>query len=303
MRKVAIITTAFGNGLEDRISVYKDLFEEENLCAWYCTRDELMKQPQNVLGVIVGVEKADKDFFSSCSDLKVAMKFGVGLDNFDIDTATQLGIKVSNLPGINSDAVAEMTISLALSVSRKICTLHQGCKDGEFKQICSNSILGKTLGLIGVGTIGRKVAEVFKVFGIRVVGYDPFVQSAKGIELMDLPDVLRCSDIVSVHVPFTKENFHLLDKESFRIMKKGAIVLNTSRGGIVDDVALAQSIKDGYLGGAGIDVYETKGTASLLMENEAVVCTPHVAAYTHETLRHMEQTIIHKMSVLLDETR
>jgi len=213
-----------------------------------------------------------------------------------------LGIKVSNLPGINSDAVAEMTISLALSVSRQICILHQSCKDGEFKQICSHSILGKTLGLIGVGTM-KKVAKISKAFGMSVVGYDPYVKSAEDIELMTLSEVLRNSDIVSVHVPLTSENFHLLNKESFSLMKRGAIVLNTSRGGIVDDVALAQSIKDGYLGGAGIDVYESKETALILMKNDTVVCTPHVAAYTHETLRHMEQTIIHKMSLLLAEEK
>jgi len=299
MKKVAVITTAFGYGLEDRALTYAATFTELGLDVWYCTREQLMAYPEKVKGVIVGVEKADKAFFDACVDLDVAMKFGVGLDNFDREYARQKCVVVANLPGINSDAVAELAIALMLSVSRQICTLNQECKQGTFTQLCSHSILGKTLGIVGVGSIGVKVAKIAQAFNMKCLGYDMFPFIAEGIQPIDLDSLLRESDIISIHIPLNEANYHMFNAQRFASMKSGSILINTSRGGIVDEQALAQAVVDGHLAGVGLDVFESKETVKPLLACESVVCTPHVAAYTHETLRHMELTIIGKMAGLL----
>ena len=299
MKKIAIITTAFGFGLEDREKTYADLFSKSGLTPWYCTRDELMARPSGVEGVIVGVESADRSFMDACPDLRIAMKFGVGLDNFDREHARKKGIEIANMPGINSDAVAEMAFALMLCVSRRINALDASCKRGEHRQLCSNSILGKTLGIVGMGTIGKKVAHIAQAFGMRCIGYDAQPVTAEGIESVGFDELLKESDIVTIHVPLTEGTRHLFGAKEFAKMKRGAIVLNTSRGGVIDEPALAQSIQEGHIGGAGVDVYESKQSVSRLCALDAVVCTPHVAAYTHETLRHMERTAIEKLAAFL----
>lgn len=299
MKKIAIITTAFGFGLEDRERTYAGLCAESGLVPWYCSRDELMASPAGVEGVIVGVEKADKAFLDACPDLKIAMKFGVGLDNFDREHAREKGIEIANMPGINSDAVAEMVFSLMLAVSRRITALDASCKRGEFAQLCSYSIQGKTLGIVGVGTIGKKVARIAQAFDMRCIGYDVQPVQAEGVEPVGFDELLRRSDVITIHVPLTPENRHLFGAAQFAKMKREAIILNTARGGIVDEEALARAIAEGRVRGAGIDVYESKKIVQPLAALESVVCTPHVAAYTHETLRHMERTAIGKLAAFL----
>ncbi|HCG63748.1 MAG TPA: hydroxyacid dehydrogenase [Sphaerochaeta sp.] len=299
MKKIAVITTAFGYGLENCKETYASLFAEEGLKAWYCTREELLSSPNGVEGIIVGVEKADDELFSTCKQTQVAMKFGVGMDNFDKISARDHNIRLANLPGINSDAVAEMTLALMLTVSRRIVELHQSCIEGSFNQICSHSIMGKTLGIVGLGSIGVKVARLAKAFSMRCIGFDLMPYDGDDIEQVSLETLLAESDIITIHIPLTLENYHYFDAKVLCKMKKGAIILNTSRGGIVDEVALARYLQNGHLAGAGIDVFESKKAVSALLSCPQAVCTPHVAAYTHETLRNMEKTIIKKISQLL----
>lgn len=299
MKKIAIITTAFGFGLEDREKTYANLFAEFDFSPWYCTRDELMASPSGVEGVIVGVEAADRAFFEACADLRIAMKFGVGLDNFDREYARERVIEIANMPGINSDAVAEMVFALMLCVSRRINVLDASCKHGEFTQLCSHSILGKTLGIVGLGSIGKKVAHIAQAFSMQCIGYDVRPMSVDGIVSVSFDELLRESDVITIHIPLTKENYHLFGAPEFSKMKSDAIILNTSRGGLIDEAALARAIIEGQVRGAGIDVYESKKSVYPLSSLESVVCTPHVAAYTHETLRHMERTAIEKMAAFL----
>lgn len=299
MKRIAIITTAFGFGLESRERTYADLFAKFDLTPWYCTRDELMASPAGVEGVIVGVEAADKAFFNACANMKIAMKFGVGLDNFDREYAREIGIEIANMPGINSDAVAEMVFALMLSVSRRINALDASSKRGEYTQMCSHSILGKTLGIVGVGAIGKKVARIAKAFDMRCIGYDIQPVKAEDIELVGFDELLRQSDVITIHIPLTNANHHLFGTTEFAKMKRDSIILNTSRGGIIDETALAKAIIEGRVRGAGIDVYESKKSVHPLSSLESVVCTPHVAAYTHETLRHMERTAIEKLAAFL----
>lgn len=300
MCKIAVITTAFGFGLENRETELAPVFRKHNLEAVYCTVDKLIQeQGMGCQGIIAGTEAVDKKLLNSCLNLKGVMKYGVGLDNFDLEEAKRLGIVIGNMPGINSDAVAEITLALMLAVSRKIVEHSYLYRQGEKRQICSHSLYGKTLGLIGVGTIGRMVAKLCGAFNMTCIGYD-IVQNAEaaqeGIQYASWEELFSKSDVISIHIPLTKENYHLIGEKEIALMKKDAILLNTSRGGIVDEKALVKAIRNKALGGAGLDVFESKEVDPELAAQPEVVCTPHVAAYTHETLRRMDREVIRKIA-------
>lgn len=301
MKEVAVITSAFGYGLDDRERTYEQLFLDEGLSVRYCTRDELLESPEGVEGIIVGIEEVNEELFSTCKDVRVALKFGVGMDNFDKSSAKRFGVLLGNLPGINSDAVAELAIALMLNISRRINEMHSSCTEGLFSQICAHTIMGKTLGIIGVGSIGARVARIAQAFSMNCIGYDVHPISSPDVRQVNLQTLVSESDIITIHIPLTSESYHIIDSSMLNLMKQGAILINTSRGGIVDEVALETSLKNGHLYGAGLDVYESKESITRLLNYPGMICTPHVAAYTHETLRNMEVTIIKKIANLLDE--
>ena len=298
MKNIAIITTAFGNGLPDREKKYAPLAKELGLNIRYCTKEQLLSHPEGIEGVIVGVEKADKQLFT-CPDLRVAMKFGVGLDNFDLDSAKAANIQIVNMPGINSEAVAEMALALMLCVTRMIVPMANHLSDGEFIQYCSHSVKGKTIGIIGMGTIGQKVALKAQAFGMECIGYDVRPFQVEGVSSVDLPYLFSHADVISAHLPLLPSTFHIIGKEAFAQMKEGVIILNTSRGGIVDDKELYAQVKKGKVYGAGLDVFESEETMKELANLPNVICTPHVSAYTHETLRLMEETALRKITTCL----
>lgn len=298
MYHIAIITTAFGNGLPDREQTYAALANELGLHVWYCTKEELLANPKGIEGVIVGVEKADAQLFT-CPDLKVAMKFGVGLDNFDLGSAMKANVQVVNMPGINSDAVAEMTMTLMLSVSRLILPMANHLSEGRFVQICSHTLQHKKLGIIGMGTIGQKVAKVASAFGMDCLGYDVRQLEVEGVTMVSLDTLFAQSDVITVHIPLMPQTHHLIGKDAFVRMKPTVILINTSRGGVVDDAMLYRKLRDGQVMGAGLDVFENEEIRSKLAALDNVICTPHVAAYTHETLRFMEDTALKKIKTCL----
>lgn len=298
MYKIAVITTAFGNGLADREQEYRALASTLGLSIWYCTREELIAKPEGIEGVIVGVEKADASLFA-CPDLRVAMKFGVGMDNFDREAAKAAGVTIFNMPGINSAAVAEIAMTLLLAVSREIVPMANSIRNGAIAQSCSHSIFDKKLGIIGMGGIGKRVALLARAFGMECLGYDIAPIEVEHVRMTDLATLLKESDAISVHIPLTESTYHLIGEEAFAQMKEGVIVVNTSRGGVVDDEALYRRLVEGHVGGAGLDVFESNEIAMKLAQLDSVICTPHVAAYTHETLRFMENTALRRIQACL----
>jgi len=301
MHHIAIITTAFGNGLEDREKTYAALADELGLHIRYCTKDELLADPKGIEGVIVGVEKADAQLFS-CPDLRVAMKFGVGLDNFDMKSAAKAHVQVVNMPGINSDAVAEMTMTLMLCVSRLILPMARHLSEGRFVQYCSHTVQHKKIGIIGMGTIGQKVAKEAAALGMECLGYDIRQLEVDKVRMVSLDTLYEESDVITVHIPLMPETHHLIGKDAFSRMKRNVIVINTSRGGVVDDSQLYEKLKSGQVMGAGLDVFENEELRNKLATLDNVICTPHVAAYTHETLRFMEDTALKKIKSCLAGT-
>jgi D-3-phosphoglycerate dehydrogenase len=225
--------------------------------------------------------------------LKVIGRAGIGVDNIDVDAATERGIFVVNAPSAVTTATAEHTFALLLALLRKIPQAWQSVREGKWERtnFIGNQLQGKTIGIIGLGRIGTQVARYAKAFGMRVLGCDPFITEERarqlGIELRELDDLLRDADIVTVHVPLTKETRHLLDARALSLMKPTAVLVNTARGGVVDEEALYEALVQGRLAGAALDVLEheppKEGTASArLTQLPNVIVTPHLGASAKE---------------------
>jgi D-3-phosphoglycerate dehydrogenase/(S)-sulfolactate dehydrogenase len=222
--------------------------------------------------------------------LKVIGRAGVGVDNVDLDAATRRGVVVMNTPGGSSVTVAELALAMILSLYRHVPAATASVKAGrwEKKKFQGREIAGKTLGVVGIGNIGSVLVDRALAMKMRVVAYDPFITpeaAAKlGATLVDLETVWREADVVSLHVPLTDQTRNLVDAATLAKLKKGAILVNCARGGIVDERALADALASGHLGGAALDVFEQEPPPQdhPLLAQPAFVCTPHIGASTEE---------------------
>jgi D-3-phosphoglycerate dehydrogenase/(S)-sulfolactate dehydrogenase len=222
--------------------------------------------------------------------LKVVGRAGVGVDNVDLDAATRRGVVVMNTPGGSSVTVAELALAMILSLYRHVPSATASVKAGrwEKKRFQGREIAGKTLGVVGIGNIGSVLVDRARAMKMRVVAFDPFITpeaAAKmGAALVDLDTLWREADVVSLHVPLTDKTRHLVDARTIARMKKGAILVNCARGGIVDERAVADALASGHLGGAALDVYEQEPPPAdhPLFERDNLVCTPHIGASTEE---------------------
>lgn len=226
--------------------------------------------------------------------LKAVAKMGVGLDTVDIKAASNHNAIVFNTPGANNQAVADHTFGLILSLARKIVFCDQSLRDNrwEHTKIIGMEIWQKTLGLIGLGAIGRCVALRAKGFQMKVVAHDPFwpeeFAGEHGIEKMQIDDLLKVSDIVSLHLPLTEENRGMINEKTLQSMKPTALLINAARGEIVKEKDLYNALKDSVIAGAGLDVFENEPpTNSPLLKLDNVVMTPHIAAFTHDAMNNM----------------
>lgn len=255
------------------------------------TPDELLKEIAGYDALLVRSEtKVTKAVLGVADRLKVVGRAGVGVDNIDTTAAKERGVAVVNAPLAATNAVAELTLAHMLALARQLPRADATTRAGKWdkKSLMGIELSGRTLGLLGVGRIGGRVAELCRAFGMRVVVYDPYVSAEKARELgatqVATPaEVVAQSDFVSVHVPLTPETKHLVNKDLLARFKKGAFILNVARGGIVDEKALFEALQSGHLGGAGLDTFETeplKETPLAALPN--VVFTPHVGASTQE---------------------
>lgn len=253
--------------------------------------DELKKAIKEYDALIVrSSTKVTKEIVEAGKKLKLIGRAGVGLDNVDADAASKRGIIVMNTPGGNTISTCEHTLSMMLSLSRSIPQANQSLKSGEWdrKRFMGVELLGKTLGIIGLGRIGTEVARRAASFGMKVIAYDPFlmVERAKqiGVDVVELDALLRTSDYITIHTPLTDDTYHLLDERAFKLMKKGVRIINCARGGIVDEGALAEAMKQGKVAGAALDVFEDEPPKkdSPLVKLNNVVVTPHLGAATEE---------------------
>jgi D-3-phosphoglycerate dehydrogenase len=254
------------------------------------TPDELKKAIKDYDALLVrSATKVTKDIIASADRLKIIGRAGVGLDNVDLESASKKGIIVVNTPGGNTMSTAEHTFSMMLALSRNIPQADQSMKRGEWerKKFMGVELYGKVLGIVGLGRIGSEVAKRALSFGMKVLAHDPYLVAEKakelGIELVDLENLYREADYITVHTPLTDETRHMISSKQFGMMKKGVRVINCARGGIIDEDALVKAMESGKVAGAAFDVYEEEPPkGSKLPKMEKAVLTPHLGASTEE---------------------
>jgi D-3-phosphoglycerate dehydrogenase len=233
--------------------------------------------------------KIDQEALAAAKQLKVVARAGVGLDNVDVKAATLAGVMVVNAPTSNTTSAAELAVGLLLATARNIAPANEALKGGKWKrsQYGGVELLDKTVGIVGLGRIGALTAERLAGFGMKMIAYDPYLSTARaaqlGVRLVSLDDLLRWSDFITVHLPKTPETVGLIGEEALKLVKPSVRIINAARGGIVDEQALYNALKEGRVAGAGIDVWEKEPcTQSPLFEFESVVVTPHLGASTEE---------------------
>jgi len=248
--------------------------------------------------------KVDAEVFGATTKLKVVARAGVGLDNVEVPAATARGVLVVNAPTSNIVSAAEHAVALLLSLARRIPAADASLRGGEWKRSSFSGveISGKTVGVVGLGKIGQLFAQRLAAFGTELIAYDPYVSNARaaqlGIELVDLDELLARADVISIHLPKTPETKGLIGADQLAKTKPGVLIVNAARGGLIDEQALADALRDGQVGGAGIDVYvEEPTTSSPLFGLPNAVVTPHLGASTAEAQDRAGTDVAH--SVLL----
>jgi len=257
------------------------------------TEDELIPLLEGCDGYLAGLDFITEKALSGAGRLKVISRYGIGCDRVDLDAAKKKGIIVTNTPGANADAVADLTLGLMLSVARMIPMLENSTKQGEWKRNTGIELGGKTLGLLGFGMIGKAAARRALGFGMKVTAYDPYMDEKyakdNGILSCSLEEVISGSDFISLHLPLLDSTANIIGKDSIAKMRPGAIIINTARGGLIDEEALYRALESGHLGGAALDAYEKEPPdASVpLYQLPNVVTTPHTGAHTAEASLNM----------------
>lgn len=247
------------------------------------------------------------DFFNTASRVTAVAKFGAGLDTVDISAATKRGIVVFHTPGTNNQSVADHTFGLILCLARKIHYCDRSIREGrwEHTRIMGTEIYGKTLGLIGLGAIGRCVARRALGFDMRVVAHDPFwpaeFATEHGIERMEVDELLKTADIVSLHSPLTPETRGMINAQTMALMKPGAFLINAARGEVVVEADLIAALNNKQIAGAALDVFEAEPpTESPLIAMDNVVLTPHTAAFTYEAMNAMNERLVEQILAFAD---
>lgn len=255
------------------------------------TEDDIIRECKDAVGLLDQYAPITRKVLDNLPNLKAVGRYGVGVNTVDLKAATEHGVAVMNVPDYCQDEVSNQAIALLLACHRKLVILNNQVQKGGWDyKICKPvyRLAGQTLGLIGFGRIPRIVAEKAKAFHLDIVAYDPFLKSETadlyGVKLMSLDELLKCSDLISVHVPLTKDTENLIGNREFNMMKKTAILVNTSRGPLINEQALYEAIISEKIAGAGLDVTvnEPLEKESKLRGLSNVIITPHVAWYSEE---------------------
>ncbi len=263
------------------------------------TPEELMTVLPNYEGMVVRSRtKVRQPLIDVCPNLKVIVRGGAGLDTIDFEYAKTKGITVMNTPLANSASVAELAIGYMLMMARSLYQATASMKADKWdkKSFNGDEIGGKTLGLIGIGNIGKEVAKRAAVMGMAVVAYDPYVKEIAGIKLVTLDELLAQADYISLHLPKTKESSNMIGAEQFAKMKNGVRIVNCARGGIVSEDALYEALTNGKVAGAALDVFnEEPPTDWKLLKLDNVIASPHIGAATKEAQGRVGAEVAEKL--------
>ncbi|MPW39792.1 D-glycerate dehydrogenase [Thermococcus sp. 101 C5] len=269
-------------------------------------REVLLEKVREVDALVTLVtDKVDEELLENAPRLRIIAQYAVGYDNIDIEGATKRGIYVTNTPGVLTDATADLAFALLLSVARRIVEADAFVRSGEWKKsevgwhplmFLGYGLKGKTLGIVGFGRIGQAMAKRARGFGMRIIYYSrtrkPEAEKEIDAEYVDFETLLKESDFISLHVPLTKETYHLIGEKELKLMKPNAILINTSRGAVVDTNALIKALKEGWIAGAGLDVFEEEPYYNEeLFKLKNVVLAPHIGSATHEAREGMAELV------------
>ncbi|MGI9584577.1 MAG: hydroxyacid dehydrogenase, partial [Acidimicrobiia bacterium] len=239
--------------------------------------------------IVRSATTVDRELIEAAPMLEVVGRAGIGVDNIDLEAATEHGVLVVNAPNANTISAAEHTMALILAQARRVPEADQSLREGRWdrKQFEGMELHGKTLGVLGLGKIGTLVAQRASAFGMRIVAYDPYVSADRarrlGVSVVELDELLSSADVITIHLPRTPQTEHLINAASIDQMKQGVRIINVARGGIVDEQDLADAVESGRVGGAAIDVFEVEPvTDSPLFSVPQVIVTPHLGASTTE---------------------
>ncbi len=258
--------------------------------------EAVLKVASGADALLVTYAKINGDMIRQMKKCRIISRFGIGVDNVDLDAATSAGIVVTKVPDYCIDEVSDHAMALLLAAARKIPMATEQVHSGTWKMpnfVPIHRLRGSVLGLVGFGRIPQLVAPKAKAFGLRVVAYDPFIPkdvfAQAGVEQVEFPQLLKMSDYVSIHTPLTPETKRLFNADAFKQMKKTAYVVNTARGPIVDEAALAAALDAGQIAGAALDVMtEEPPVNSPLIGNRKVILTPHTSFYSEESLVELQ---------------
>lgn len=271
------------------------------------TQEQMKQHIAGCQGVIIGVDPLGADVLAAAPDLKVVSKYGVGVDNIDLNYCKAHGIQVTRTVGANSQAVADYAFALMLGLSRKIIDIDHRCRKGDWSKVTTLDVAGARLGLLGLGAIGKQMVQRAKGFGMEVWAYDIFwdegYAAANGICKAVVNDICRECDIISLHLPLTPETKHIIGKEQIALMKPTAALINTARGGLIDDDALLQALQVGRIAGAGLDAFAQEPPENPAWFNlNNVIIGSHCAASTVGASNQMSlmaaENLLHAMQLI-----
>ena len=276
------------------------------------TKAEIIRNAKNKVAMITMLsDPIDADVIDNCPRLKVIANYAVGYNNIDLAAARRKGIVVTNTPGVLTETTADLTWALIMAVSRRVVEGDQLVRSGKWNgwsptQLLGNDVFGKTLGIIGMGRIGQAVARRAKGFGMKVVYYSrhpvkPEIERTLEASRLPLAELLTRSDFVSLHVPLTAETYHLIGSKQFAKMKKTAYFINTARGAVVDEAAMAAALKKRGIAGAGLDVFEAEPKVHrALVQIKNAVLLPHLGSASRETRIKMGEMVIENIFAVLE---
>jgi len=256
------------------------------------SKSQLQELIKDCVGTVAGIEPYDREVLEMSSNLRLISRTGAGLDSIDLAETKQRGISVMDCGAIVTQPVAELTVGLIINLIRHINEQNNFLHDGKWQQIHGSLLSDKTVGIIGLGRIGKLVAKLLQPFGCKIIGCDILPDSewlaTNNVELVNYEQLYSRSDIVTVHVNLTQDNFHLINQSAFTQMKKGVYFLNLSRGPVVDEGALIKLLRAGHFSGVALDVFEHEPYQGELSTFNNVILTPHIGASTTESRKQME---------------
>ncbi|MDF3003759.1 MAG: D-isomer specific 2-hydroxyacid dehydrogenase [Oscillospiraceae bacterium] len=284
--KLLVTSRSFGTVGDEATNLLK----EANIQVDYATAAQFESMIENYDALIIGAHPFTPELMEKCHNLKIICKHGAELDNIPLEKAKELGITVTNVPGVNSHRVADLAFGLLLAAARQISYTDRLVHSGKWQTATGTDVYGKTLGILGLGAIGKNVALRAKGFGMTVLACDPFVHDLSNdlshVTLCDLDFVLQNSDFLSLHLPLNSETYRILTDEKLRKMKWGSYLINTAKGELIDENALFDLLKEKHIAGAALDVCTTEPIEPLnpLLTLENVVITPHIGVYSKEAI-------------------